>query len=447
MSRFASTLIVVLCLSSDAFAHGRLAESYEVLWHPTDPDTIAINTTIGLVVTRDGGETWRWVCRDAMNVSMNTDPPFLIGEGAYVGATFDGLVLGALDGCAWSFPTPELNRIVTIDLVRHPTRTETLFGLTSSGGEYVNLLYRSDDHGTSWEPTGDPIEPILFERVRVAPSDPTRVYLSGSYPRTIEQPERRPFVHRSDDEGETWTSFAFPFRDGDRNVFLLAIDPNDPDVVYARVSHEAERTELDERLVRSTDAGETWEDLFELPDLRALAFSDDGRTIWIGGRGGDTGTVVDAGFLDGGGVTIGDGRGLWKSVDGGPFELVRDDMSIGCLYVRDSVLWACAWSFTDGFAVGFSDDEGQTFTPFFDFLEMSGPVECEGEVPTTCSRQDLDIDRDLNLSCDGGPCPDGGTGSGSGGCGCDLTSPPSAGSIWPFLFVVLVLSRRRTLSH
>lgn len=450
MRRFAWILAAALLTSSHAFAHGRLAETYEVLWHPTDPDIIGINTSIGFILTRDGGETWRWVCRDAMNVSITRDPPFLIGDAAYVGATFDGLVLGELDGCAWSFPTPELERVVMIDLVRHPTASDTLFALTSSGGDFVNLLYRSDDRGFTWRPTGEPIEPILFEKVRVAPSDPTRIYLSGSYPRTLEEPTRRPFVHRSIDEGETWTSFPYPFRDGDRNIFLLAVDPSDPDVVYARISHEAERPELDERLVRSNDGGETWEDLFELPDLRAFAFSEDGRTIWLGGRGGETGTVVDAGFLDGGGVTIGDGRGLWKSVDGGEFELVRDDMSIGCLYEREGVLWACAWSFTDGFAVGTSDDGGATFTPFFDFFEMLGPVECEGDVPTTCMRQDFDINRDLMLNCDGGRCRDdaGMDGmSGGGGCACDLTSPPKMGSFWPFLFVVFVAIRRGARSR
>ena len=436
-----------------AFAHGRLAETYEVLWHPTDPDIIAINTTIGLVVTRDGGETWRWVCRDALQVSATVDPPFLIAEDAYVGATFDGVVRGELDGCAWSFATPELERIVTIDLVRHPTQVETLFALTSSGGDFVNLLYRSDDHGRTWAPTSEPIEPILFERVRVAPSDPARIYLSGSYPRTLEEPERRPFVHRSIDEGASWASFAYPFRDGDRNIFLLGVDPNDPEVVYARISREAERPELDERLVRSSDGGETWEDLFEVADLRAFAFSEDARTIWVGGRGGEDGLIVDSGFLDGG-VTIGKGRGLWRSVDGGEFEQVRDDLSIGCLYVRDGTLWACAWSFTDGFAVGYSNDEGATFTPFFDFFDMLGPVECEGEVPDTCSRQDFDINRDLMLNCDGGRCrgdagvADAGGGmSGGGGCACDLASPPSVGSWWALLFGAFVLLRRRTRSR
>lgn len=448
MKPFIITALLVLT-SGLASAHGRLAETYEVLWHPTDPDMLAINTTFGLVLTRDGGTSWRWVCREAMNVSLVRDPPFLLGDEAAVGATFDGLVLGTLDGCTWTFPTPELERIVTIDLIRHPTRATTMLALTSSGGDFDNLLYRSDDSGFTWRPTSEPIEPILFEKVRVAPSNPSRVYLSGSYPRTPENPERRPFVHRSDDDGATWERIAFPFRDGDRNVFLMAVDPDDADVLYARVSHEADRPELNERLTRSEDGGESWEDLFELPDLRAFAFSDDGRTIWIGGRGADTGVVVDAGFVDGG-VTIGDGRGLWRSVDGGPFESVRDDVSIGCLHVRGDELWACGWSFTDGFAVGRSTDEGRTFTPVFDFPDLLGPVQCEGEVPTTCMRADQDIIRDLGLPCeDGGPCPErpdagvdaGGGGMAGGGCGCDLTrqSTPAFGWLGVALAVVALL--------
>lgn len=420
-----------------ARAHGRFPEAYQVAFHPEDPDALLVSTTFGLVVTRDGGATFRWVCRDALGVALTEDPfNFLSPAGTVFATSFRGLRRGDLGGCSWQVPVPELERIVIIDGTFAPDDPGRFYALTSSGG-ITNYLSVTDDDGVSWAPTGEPIDRVLFERVRIAPSDPARIYLSGATPRTAEE-ARRAFVHVSEDTGATWTRHELPLRENDHNLYLLAVDPEDPDVVYARVVHDVAVDSAFDRLIRSDDGGETWTDLFEVHTLTSLVFAPGGDgAFFVGAR--NPGTA--AAFMDGG-VPAPRAHGLWRG-QGDTLEVVRDDLSIGCLAVQRGALYACGSNFDDGFALGRSDDGGLSFEPVLRFSELEGPVECgpESDVPMTCARADEDNLRDLGLvdaGPDGGVADGGGEGGGGGGCSCQGGGGASGG----WLMVALLWRRR-----
>lgn len=116
-------------------------------------------------------------------------------------------------------------------------------------------LQRSSDGGASWERVGaSTIESDAVTAVTVDPSDPAVVY-AGT------EPSR---VYRSTDAGETWTHCAgltdlqsasdwrFPPRPDTHHVRWIEVAPNDPDTVHVSIEAGA--------LVRSTDAGRTWQD-------------------------------------------------------------------------------------------------------------------------------------------------------------------------------------------
>ncbi|MEM9191076.1 MAG: DUF669 domain-containing protein, partial [Myxococcota bacterium] len=213
----ASLLLLVvgsLSLPQVAAAHGRFPATARIAFHPTDSDIIVVQATFGLLRSDDGGGRFEWICPTVIGMRLVEDPPiFLTDDGSIQAPLFDGLSRGTDDGCTWAFPSADLTEQVVIDGVRHPTNPQEAFVVTSNGLD-ANKVYRSTDNGATWNPTSPDISNILFETIRVAPSDPLRIYLSGAFPPTVNSP-RRPFVFRSEDGGANWEEFTFELLEGE----------------------------------------------------------------------------------------------------------------------------------------------------------------------------------------------------------------------------------------
>lgn len=436
-------LAVVFASSSAARAHGRFPQTAQIAFHPSDPSVIVVRATFGLLLSDDGGETWRWTCFTAFGGSPNDDPIVVVmDDGAITAASFSGLALGTDGACAWSEPSSELADRIVIDQTADPGNPRGAIVVTSDGGDTLNSVYRTIDAGRTWAPTGPPIDSILFETIRVAPSNPQRIYMTGSFPPAGTEP-RRTLVYRSNDGGATWQSFPYALRAGDANIYLYGVDPTAPDRVLMRVKGDAGV----DRVVRSDDGGETFVDVMTLPSATGFAWGDDG-TVWLSGA---------------------DGGGLFRSTDRGvSFTQVRDGLSLSCLAARGSELWACGNNFTDGFAIGRSTDGGATFEPMLVLADIAGPVECAAGSPLpACAMEYSDLVRDLALGGgggDGGVPADGGTGDADGSIdppgaasdgGCRCSAPGASRSeplgIAAFLLVSIAalgrLRRRRERSH
>lgn len=431
-----------------AMGHGRFPEAGRVAFHPTDTNVILVRATFGFLATDDDGATWRWICPTVTGARWTEDPAITIAsDGSFIIGAFDGLARGVSGGCDWDFPSTDLVDEVVIDVDRTGDAS-TLYALTSSGGR-DNGVFSSGDGGATWTATNAAIDPILFETLRVAPSDASRIYLTGAYPPTAET-LRRPFVYASDDSGVTFTSVPFTdFRDGDRNVYLLGVDPTNAQRMFIRV-----RADADDRVYESVDAGMTFIERLSLPSVDAFAWSDDGATIWIGGRA-DT--------------------GLHRSIDGGTsFTLLRDDIAVGCLGVRGDELFVCADNYVDGYGLGRSSDGGMTFDPLLVFDDIPGIVQCTPGADTiaVCEPELADLAFDLGW-VDAGPPPDAGdtgpadTGPGDSGadsamdagvdssadtsttppgggdgCGCATAEASTGAGGWPLPVMILMLGRR-----
>lgn len=422
-------LAMVLAAAAPVSAHGRFPETHGVTFHPSDPLVIVTGSTFGPVITTDGGETWRWACEAALMLNPLEDPSYvLMDDGSLLASGFGGLQRGTPSLCTFSEPDTDVGFAIT-DVVRSPLDPMTAYAPTSAGGTAVNRVFRTTDGGASWDPTSDPIEQILFESLLVGSDD--ELYLSGIYPVTADRAEPEPFIHRSRDAGATWERFEFaPFAMDDRTLLLLAVDPNDPDHLFAQVlpDYAADREEV---LVRSTDGGETWTEAGRHRRIGDVLFAPDG-TIFLG-------TEWVAMPSDPTMPSEAYPHGLHRSDDGGEtFTVVRDDIDIGCLGWHEGQLWACADNYRDGFLLGYSDDEGATFEPSLVLSEMAGPVECDPSegTPVACVVRDEDIIRDFEV---------GATTDDPGGCQC-ATGSSDAPFGAAFLLVGLALTiRRRSL--
>lgn len=101
-------------------------------------------------------------------------------------------------------------------------------------------LFRSRDHGASWQRVTRGLDPEAVPTVlAAAPSDPRRVYLGT----------RRHGLYRSDDGGESWRWIAHGLPEA--SIGYLLVHPDDADVVYAATDLYG--------LYRTRDGGASWE--------------------------------------------------------------------------------------------------------------------------------------------------------------------------------------------
>jgi hypothetical protein len=361
---------------SGAAAHGGLPQAQAVA---RVGDAIVVSTTFGLVLSADAGATWSWVCPEAIPTARrgSTTPVVLADAATLFVASQEGLLRGEELGCAWTFAPAELEGRYVADVVADPTTATTLYTLTSDSGA-ENHVYRSTDSGATWAPLPGALPAgYLPERVRVAPSSPTRIYVSGAFPGTATS-RRVAAVFSSDDGGSTWTEHDFALETDELEIVVLAVDPASPDTLWARV-----RGELHDRLVESADGAATFRTLARLDSMPlpvgrpfGFAVARDG-SLWFGNPR----------------------EGLVRTVDRVTVEEVDKELALACVAAFDDGIWACGDGFDDGFSVGRTASATEPFAAVLAFSDIEGVRSCGAGsgVPGRCALCWSDLERDLML--------------------------------------------------
>ncbi len=430
--RHASFFVVAISLAvigtdSRAFAHGRESSLGLLVFHPADPNHIVARGTWGFVTTRDGGDRWTWQCADAVPFDRLREDPSMIffSSGRLVAATFDGIFRSDPTQCVWSETDGTRMSSYVTDVFIDPSNPTMAWAVSSPGPSISpDMVYRSDDEGVTWTMVAMPHPNALTDRIRVAASDPMRIYTSGVLPAMGGAP-RTGLVLRSDDRGATFRSLPIEFMGDERTVHLLGIDPMNADRVFVRVTRRV--TDLvPERLMMSEDGGVTWTTVLELLEIVGFAMSDDGQNLW-------------AGSWDG---------GLYRSTDRGlTFTALDPSLRVRCLAHRPGELWLCLDNFVEEIALARSSDEGETIEPIWAFDDVENDIGCPPQttVGERCPMFWPDLALDLQLPPErafpDGSWPYGDAGMGTGRpktktCACVAVGASREGTPW-YVFALL----------
>jgi photosystem II stability/assembly factor-like uncharacterized protein len=172
-------------------------------------------------------------------------------------------------------------------------------------------VWKTTDFGRTWDPVFDDQPTGSIGDVGVAPSNPDIVYVASG--EGIQRPDLSvgDGVYRSSDGGKTWVHLGLA--EG-QQIGGLAIDPHDPDRVFAAVLGHPYGPNPERGVYRSTDGGKHWEKvLYKDENTGAVQVTVDPvnpqvvyADLWAGRQGPWEN-----------GAWNGPNSGLYKSVDGG----------------------------------------------------------------------------------------------------------------------------------
>lgn len=129
-------------------------------------------------------------------------------------------------------------------------------------------VWKSTDAGASWKHIGLS-DSRHISRIRIHPKNPDVVYVAAMG--NLWKPNEMRGIYRSIDGGTTWKKVLYineTAMAGD-----LAMDPNNPRILYAatwnmkRNGYRMDSGGPDSKLWKSTDGGETWENLSDKPGM------------------------------------------------------------------------------------------------------------------------------------------------------------------------------------
>lgn len=339
----AAALLALAVNTSPAQANGRFPFAQHVIVGPgASSDQIVLRATFGLLWSRDGGRSFDWACEQSMGFEGSWDPPIAFGVGS--------LVVGLPDGASSSTDGCDFARVETIPPTPMIDLASSRDGTTVYGVENVpvvaNRVFVSTDGGRTFSARARGPSGVTFDTVELAPSDRSRVYVSG-----VDGATRTPVLFRSLDGAATLEPLSLPAESlvGATGVFVSGVLASDADTLYLRVDRDG-----GSHLLRSRDGGRTFAVVLRARGaLRSFALAEDGRVF--------TGGPED---------------GLLRSDDGGARWTSMTAPAPTCLRHHAGALYLCADWVREPYALARIRDGATQIEPLLRFQDARGAFAC-----------------------------------------------------------------------
>jgi hypothetical protein len=429
----------------DAHANGRLPSARQLVVSRTDPSLLVVETTFGLLVSRNAGASFGWVCEPALGYpsTVTQDPSIGITSTSLLAGVTQGLAVSTDNACTWRFL---LNEPIADVVVRQDdphsafALSSRYFGLTDAGmNAFRTAVYATHDDGATWVPVGTPFDSdLLAETIDVAPSDPNVVYIGGGRTMLADDGSLvgEGVVMASTNGGATFATTKIPLLapyETQGAAYVSAVDPANPQRVYVRI-HDV----FVDRLLVSDDGAATFRTIYQATGtLPGFALSKDGSTLALGDSAAGI-FVAHPPAADAGAA----------------FAFTKQSsLVVECLAWSSGNLYACT-----GLPLQFlvSADEGRTFATEFSFGCTQGPLACAADAGVAQCGASVGVLQSSVGSCpeagaDGGAPDaavslDGGAekpGARSPSCGCSAGQAGAMGGLTAAALLLSMLAWRR----
>ena len=244
-------------------------------------------------------------------------------------------------------------------------------------GQVNGGVWKTEDYGRTWSPIFDHESTQSIGTIAVAPSDPNIIYVSSG--EGLHRPDLSVGngIYKSADAGKTWTHLGLP--DG-QQIPALAVDPRDPNRVFAAVLGHPYGPSEERGIYRSTDGAKTWQRVISKDE------NTGGSDVVIDPSSPDTVYAsmweVREGPWEDNNEFNGSGGGLFKSTDGGstwhpltnglPKDLAQVYVAIAPSNSRR--LYATLAAASGKLNVFRSDDAGDSWTQITDDPRPAGRI-------------------------------------------------------------------------
>ena len=238
-------------------------------------------------------------------------------------------------------------------------------------GQVDGGVWKTNDYGRTWRPIFDAEPTQSIGAIAVAPSDPKTLYVASG--EGLHRPDLSVGngIYRSDDSGATWTHLGL--REG-QQIPALAVDPQNPNRLFAAVLGHPYGPNAERGIYRSTDGGKTWEKVLYKDENTGgsdvVIDPKNPQTVYASLWESRLGPWEDGNEYDGA------NGGLFKSTDGGttwkkltnglPSNLVQINIALAAsdpqrLYATVSTPADSGYASGKGLGVYRSDDGGESW--------------------------------------------------------------------------------------